>query len=89
MVPRQTDGRSIDGTMTDRDGRLPDVCTAYSWVSYYDAMVYRNSGAFNEPWFATLDASHLKEFGKWRYIRGFSKHDEMYYFDADGRFHER
>jgi hypothetical protein len=63
--------------------------TAYSWVSYYDAMVYRHSGAFAEPWFSTLDTSHSREFGKWRYIRGFSQHDEMGYFDADGQFHSR
>ena len=29
--------------------------TAHSWVSYFDAMVYRKSGAFNEPWFANRD----------------------------------
>ena len=63
--------------------------TAYSWVSYYDAMVYRYSDAFTEPWFSSHDTSHSREFGKWRYIRGFSKYNEVYYFDADGNFHKR
>ena len=62
--------------------------TAHSWVSYFDAMVYRKSGAFNEPWFATRDRSSTKEIGEWRYIRGFSRYQEQYYFDADGNFHK-
>ena len=61
--------------------------TADSWVSYFDAMVYRHSGDFADPWFATLDSSASKQFGKWRYVRGFSRFHEKYYFDADGKVH--
>lgn len=61
--------------------------TADSWVSYFDAMVYRHKGEFTDPWFSTLDASDSREFGKWRYVRGFSQFDENYYFDADGNSH--
>ena len=61
--------------------------TADSWVSYFDAMVYRPSGEFAEPWFATLDASASRVFGKWRYVEGFSRYHEKHYFDADGKVH--
>tara|TARA_Y100000385_G_scaffold252254_1_gene275594 strand:- start:274 stop:1032 length:759 start_codon:yes stop_codon:yes gene_type:complete len=62
--------------------------TAYSWVSYHDSLVYRHSGSFTEPWFSNPDAPDSREFGKWRYIEGFSQHGEMYYFDANGQFHK-
>ena len=61
--------------------------TADPWVSYFDAMVYRHKGDFADPWFSALDSSDSKEFGKWRYARGFSKFHEKYYFDADGNIH--
>ena len=63
--------------------------TAYSWVSYFDAMVYRHTGEFSDPWFSTLDASASREFGKWRYVEGFSRYHEKHYFDADGKVHSR
>jgi len=63
--------------------------TAYSWVSYHDSLVYRHSGNFAEPWFDNRDARDWRDFGKWRYAKGFSRYDEMYYFDADGNFHRR
>lgn len=50
--------------------------TADSWVSYFDAMVYRHTGAFADPWFSTLDSSDSIEFGKWRYVQGFSRFHE-------------
>ena len=62
--------------------------TAHSWVSYFDAMVYRRSGRFTEPWFATRDRSAMIEIEEWRYIRGFSRYYEQYYFDADGNSHK-
>ncbi|NNM28217.1 MAG: hypothetical protein HKO57_01740 [Akkermansiaceae bacterium] len=61
--------------------------TADSWVSSFDAMVYRHSGEFTEPWFENLDASDSREFGKWRYVQGFSRYHEKHYFDADGKVH--
>ena len=61
--------------------------TADSWVSYFDAMVYRHAGEFADPWFSTLDSSSSREFGKWRYVQGFSRHHEKHYFDADGKIH--
>ena len=61
--------------------------TADSWVSYFDAMVYRHTGEFTDPWFSTLDSSDSREFGKWRYVQGFSRFHEKYYFDADGNIH--
>ena len=62
--------------------------TAYSWVSYYDAVVYRKSGNFAEPWFDNRDAGDWRDFGRWRYVKGFSRYDEQYYFDADANFHK-
>ncbi len=62
--------------------------TAYSWVSYHDAIVYRKSGTFAEPWFENRDAGDWRDFGKGRYVKGFSRYDERYYFDADGDFHK-
>ena len=56
--------------------------TADTWVSYFDAMVYRHAGEFADPWFSTLDSSSSREFGKWRYVQGFSRFHENY-FDAD------
>ena len=61
--------------------------TADSWVSYFDAMVYRHTGAFADPWFSTLDSSDSRESGTWRYVQGFSRFHENYYFDADGKTH--
>ena len=50
--------------------------TAYSWVSYWDSLVYRSSGNFSEPWFNNRDALDWRNFGKWRYVKGFSRYDE-------------
>ena len=50
--------------------------TAYSWVSYWDSLVYRSSGNFTEPWFDNRDAKDWRDFGKWRYVKGFSRHDD-------------
>ena len=90
-LTRNSTAPETDRWYYDRIG--PDdyqlFATAYSWVSYYDAMVYRKSGAFDEPWFANRDRSSTKEIGEWRYIRGFSRYHEQYYFDADGDFHKR
>ncbi|MFK7850575.1 MAG: hypothetical protein AB8D78_06310 [Akkermansiaceae bacterium] len=58
--------------------------TADSWVSSFDAMVYRHTGAFDEAWFSLPEASDSRELGKWRYIRGFSGFHGKHYFDADG-----
>lgn len=58
--------------------------TADPWVSHFDAMVYRHSRTFAGPWFSDLDASRSREFGDWRYVRGFSTYHKKYYFDADG-----
>ena len=59
------------------------VC-ARSWVSFFDAMVYRHTGMFADSWNSSLKPSDYRTFGKWRYIRGFSRFDEKYYFDGDG-----
>lgn len=50
--------------------------TAYSWVSYWDSLVYRSSGNFTEPWFDNRDAKDWRDFGKWRYVKGFSRYDD-------------
>ena len=59
------------------------VC-ARSWVSFFDAMVYRHTGMFADSWHSSLDPSNYRTFGKWRYIRGFSRFDEKYYFGEGG-----
>ena len=50
--------------------------TAYSWVSYWDSLVYRSSGNFTEPWFDNRDAKDWRDFVKWRYVKGFSRYDD-------------
>ena len=57
---------------------------ARTWVSYYDAMVYRYSESFSDPWASSLKKSHYLPLGKWRYFRGFSVFTERFYFDEDG-----
>ena len=57
---------------------------ARTWVSYYDAMVYRYSESFCDPWTSSLKKSHYLPLGKWRYFRGFSVFTERFYFDEDG-----
>ena len=57
---------------------------ARTWVSYYDAMVYRYSESFSDPWTSSLKKSHYLPLGKWRYFRGFSVFTERFYFDGDG-----
>ena len=57
---------------------------ACTWVSYYDAMVYRYSESFSDPWASSLKKSHYLPLGKWRYFRGFSVFTERFYFDEDG-----
>ena len=90
-LTRNSTAPETDRWYYDRIG--PDdyqlFATAYSWVSYYDAMVYRKSGAFDEPWFDNRDAGDWRDFGKWRYCEGFSRYGEQYYFDADGDSHKR
>ena len=56
--------------------------TADAWVSYHDALVYRKSGHFSEPWFDTRDAEDWRDFGRWRYVKGFSQYVKQYEFDA-------
>lgn len=51
--------------------------TVYSWVSYWDSLVYRSTGNFIDPWFNNRDAIDWRNFGKWRYVKGFSRYDEM------------
>lgn len=63
--------------------------TAYSWVSYWDALVYRSSGDFAEPWFDNRDGADWRDFGKWRYVKGFSRYGDHYYFDAQGNLQQR
>ena len=43
-----------------------------SWVSSYDAMVYRSSGSYPDSWFHPFDSCHAKQIGGWWYITGFS-----------------
>ena len=62
------------------------VC-ARSWVSFFDAMVYRHTGIFADPWHSSLDPSDYRIFGDWRYVRGFSRFNEKYYFDEAGDIH--
>ena len=57
--------------------------TAYAWVSYHDSLVYRSTGDFTETWFARPNGA-WRDYGKWRYVKGFSVYDRTYYFDADG-----
>ena len=57
---------------------------ARTWVSYYDAIVYRFSESFSDPWTSSLKKSHYLPLGKWRYFRGFSVFTERFYFDGDG-----
>ncbi len=57
--------------------------TAYAWVSYHDSLVYRSTGDFSEAWFSRPNGA-WRDYGKWRYVKGFSVYDRTYYFDADG-----
>ena len=57
---------------------------ARTWVSYYDAMVYRYSESFCDPWTSSRKKPHYLLLGKWRYFRGFSVFTERFYFDGDG-----
>jgi len=59
-----------------------------TWVSYYDAMVYRYSESFSDPWTSSLKKSHYLPLGKWRYIRGFSVFTERFHFDRDGEWQD-
>ncbi len=88
-LSRNVAAPDTDQWFYDRIGRddYQLFVTADSWVSYFDAMVYRHKGEFADPWFAILDSSDSKEFGKWRYVQGFSRFYENYYFDADGKVH--
>ncbi|MDG2488673.1 MAG: hypothetical protein P8M65_13260 [Roseibacillus sp.] len=88
-LTRNTAAPDTDQWFYDRIGKddYQLFVTADPWVSYFDAMVYRHKGEFADPWFAMLDSSDLKVFGKWRYARGFSTFHEKYYFDADGNIH--
>ncbi|MEO1949218.1 hypothetical protein [Thioclava sp.] len=88
-LSRQLAAPDTDRWFYDRIGKddYQLFVTADSWVSYFDAMVYRHKGEFADPWFATLESSDSKEFGRWRYARGFSEFHEKYYFDADGNIH--
>lgn len=88
-LTRNSAAPDTDQWFYDRSGKddYQLFVTADPWVSYFDAMVYRHKGEFADPWFSALDSSDSKEFGKWRYARGFSKFHEKYYFDADGNIH--
>lgn len=46
--------------------------TGTSFVSSFDAMVFRYSGNYPQNWFRALDSSHSRRFGDWYYITGFS-----------------
>ena len=61
---------------------------ARTWVSYYDAMVYRYAESFCDPWTSSLKKSHYLPLGKWRYFRGFSVFTERFYFDGDGNWQD-
>jgi len=63
--------------------------TAYSWVSYWDSLVYRSSSDFAEPWFDNCENTDWLDFGKWRYVKGFSSYRDQYYFDAKGNLQQR
>ena len=88
-LTRNSDAPETANWYYDRIG--PDdyqlYATAYSWVSYFDAMVYRKSARFNEAWFGNRTRSNTQEIKNWRYIRGFSSYEKQHYFDADGNPH--
>ena len=46
--------------------------TGKSWISSFDALVFRYSGAYPEHWFKSLDSYHSKQIGDWYYLTGFS-----------------
>ena len=48
------------------------IAIGKSWVSSYDAMVFRESNRYPKPWFKLFDSSHAKKFDGWWYITGFS-----------------
>jgi type II secretory pathway pseudopilin PulG len=68
--PKSTDGWHYR-RLGKSDYQLYAIGT--SFVSTYDAMVFRYSGDYPSEWFRPLDTSHSKTFGEWRYITGFSE----------------
>jgi hypothetical protein len=48
------------------------VAIGKSWVSSYDAMVYRKSKSYPKSWFKPFDSSHARAFDGWWYVTGFS-----------------
>lgn len=72
---RRSQGRWHYRRLNKTDYQL--FATGASFVSSFDAMIFRYSGRYPENWFRALDSSHSKRFGDWRYITGFSsfEHD--------------
>lgn len=52
------------------------IAIGKSWVSSYDAMVFRKSNKYPASWFNLFDSSHAKNFDGWWYITGFSSFEK-------------